>query len=61
MTAEINLNIEIASNFYNSHRYQSSKIDCLSFVKCPLLAKLIIGFFFFAAAVYSANEENTRR
>jgi hypothetical protein len=30
---------------------------------CPLLAQLIIGFFssFFAAAIYSTNEENTRR
>jgi len=31
---------------------------------CPLLAQRKIGFFsssFFAAAVYSANEENKRR
>jgi len=36
------------------------KIDCLSFVMCPLLAQLKIGFFssFFAAAVYSTNEAN---
>ncbi len=36
------------------------KIDCLSFVMCPLLASLVIGFFsfFFAAAVYSTNEAN---
>jgi hypothetical protein len=35
------------------------KKDCLSFVMCPLLAQLIIGFFsFFAAAVYSTNETN---
>jgi hypothetical protein len=37
------------------------KIDCLSFVMCPLPAQLIIGFFsflFFAAAVYSTNEAN---
>jgi hypothetical protein len=33
------------------------KIDCLSFVMCPLLAQLKIGFFF-AAAVYSTNEAN---
>jgi hypothetical protein len=32
------------------------KIDCLSFVMCPLLAQLKIGFF--AAAVYSTNEAN---
>jgi len=38
---------------------KGAKIDCLSFVMCPLLAKLIIGFFsFFAAAVYSTNEAN---
>ncbi len=36
------------------------KIDCLSFVMCPLLAQLKIGFFssFFVAAVYSTNEAN---
>ncbi len=36
------------------------KIDCLSFVICPLLAQLKTGFFssFFAAAVYSTNEAN---
>jgi hypothetical protein len=39
---------------------KGAKIDCLSFVMCPLLAQLIIGFFssFFAAAVYSTNEAN---
>jgi hypothetical protein len=32
----------------------------LKFVMCPLLAQLIIGFFFlfYAAAVYSTNEAN---
>jgi hypothetical protein len=36
------------------------KIDCLSFVMCPLLAQPKIGFFssFFVAAVYSTNEAN---
>ncbi len=36
------------------------KIDCLSFVMCPLLAQLKIGFFssFFAVAVYRTNEAN---
>ncbi len=36
------------------------KIDCLSFVMCPLLAKLIIAFFssFFVGAIYSTNEAN---
>jgi hypothetical protein len=36
------------------------KIDCLSFVMCPLLAQLKIVFFssFVAAAVYSTNEAN---
>ncbi len=35
-------------------------IDCLSFVMCPLLAQLKIGFFsfIFAAAVYRTNEAN---
>jgi hypothetical protein len=28
------------------HRYGKAKIDCLSFVMCPLLVQLIIGFFF---------------
>ena len=42
------------------HRYRKAKIDCLSFVMCPLLAQPIIAFFssFFAAAVYSTNEAN---
>ncbi len=42
----------------SSHRYRKAKIDCLSFVMCPLLAQLIIAFFFlffFAAAIYSTN------
>jgi hypothetical protein len=36
------------------------KIDCLSFVMCPLLAQLKIGFFsfIFVAAVYRTNEAN---
>jgi hypothetical protein len=36
------------------------KIDCLSFVMCPLLAQLKIGIFssFISAAVYSTNEAN---
>ncbi len=44
------------------HRSRRRKIDCLSLFMCPLLAQLIIiAFFsFFAAAVYSTNEENTR-
>jgi hypothetical protein len=43
-----------------NHRHQKAKIDCLSFVMCPLLAQPIIAFFssFFAAAVYSTNEAN---
>jgi hypothetical protein len=43
---------------YNKQRYRKAKIDCLSFVMCPLLAQLIIGVFFsfFAAAIYSTNE-----
>ncbi len=42
------------------HRYQKAKIDCLSFVMCPLLEQLIIAFFFlfFAAAVYSTISAN---
>jgi len=41
------------------HRYQKAKIDCLSFVMCPLLAQPIIAFFssFFAAAVYSIMKQ----
>jgi hypothetical protein len=39
---------------------ESSKIDCLRFVVCPLLAQLITGFFssFSAAAIHSTNEAN---
>jgi hypothetical protein len=45
---------------YWHHRYRKAKIDCLSFVMCPLLAQPIIAIFssFFAAAVYSTNEAN---
>ncbi len=37
---------------------ESSKIDCLRFVVCPLLAQLITHFFssFSAAAIHSTNE-----
>ncbi len=34
-----------------------SKIDCLKFVVCPLLAPILIGFFF-AEAINSTNEAN---
>jgi hypothetical protein len=36
------------------------KIDCLSFVMCPLLAQLKICFFYFIlpVAVYRTNEAN---
>ncbi len=45
--------------FVNKARGGGTRIDCLSFVMCPLLAQLKIGFFsFFAAAVYSTNEAN---
>jgi len=41
---------------------EGAKIDCLSLFMCPLLAQRKKGFFsFFAAAVYSTNEENTQR
>ncbi len=40
-----------------THRHLSI-IDSLSFVMCPLLAPLEIGFFSFFAAVYSTNEAN---
>jgi len=43
-----------------NHRYQKSKIDCLRFVMCPLLAPVFQGFFFFffAVAINSTNEAN---
>jgi hypothetical protein len=46
-----------------NHRYPIAKIDRLSFVMCPLVAQLIIGFFSFllVAVIYSTNEENTHR
>jgi hypothetical protein len=34
------------NQLYDYHRYRKAKIDCLSFVMCPLLAQLIIAFFF---------------
>ncbi len=40
----------VAQLKWNSHRHLSN-IDCLSFVVCPLLAPIVIGFFFFAAAI----------
>ncbi len=43
--------------FRPNHRHLSN-IESLSFVMFPLLALLLIGFFFFAAAVYSTNEAN---
>ncbi len=44
------------------HRYQKPKIDCLSFVYVPATSAAhnsLLLFCFFAAAVYSTNEENT--
>jgi hypothetical protein len=32
--------------FTSMHRYRKSKIDCLRFVTCPLLAPVFQGFFF---------------
>jgi len=45
-----------------NHRYRKAKIDCLSFVVCPLLAQPIIAFFsaFFAVAVYSTKRQAVR-
>jgi hypothetical protein len=58
MFSVIMLSVVIQNIVMQSHRYQKAKIDCLSFVMCPLLAQPIIAFFssFFAAAVYSTNE-----
>ncbi len=39
------------------HRYQKTKIECLSFVMCPLLAPVFPAFFFYAA-INSTNETN---
>ncbi len=45
-------------NFSPSHRYlKKSKIDCLRFVMCPLLAPVFQGFFF-AVAINNTNEAN---
>jgi hypothetical protein len=48
------------SSVVKSIDIESSKIDCLRFVVCPLLAQLITGFFssFSAAAIHSTNEAN---
>jgi hypothetical protein len=40
-----------------SHRYRNSKIDCLRFVMCPLLAPVFQGFFF-VVAINSTNVAN---
>jgi hypothetical protein len=50
----------INNHYFYWHHKHLSNIDCLSFVMCPLLAPLVIGFFsfFFAAAVYSTKEAN---
>ncbi len=43
------------------HRYwKSSKVDCIGFVMCLLLAPVLKGFFslFFAAAINSTNKAN---
>jgi hypothetical protein len=43
------------------HRYRKSKIDCLRFVMCLLLAPVFQGFFFFsffAVAINSTDEAN---
>ncbi len=41
----------------HTHRYQKSKLDCLRFVLCPLLAPDFQGFFF-VVAINSTNEAN---
>ncbi len=43
----------------SNHRYRKAKIDCLSFVMCPLLAQPIIAFFssFFAVATNTNTNE----
>ncbi len=46
-------------NVSADHRYRKTKIDCLRFVMCPLLAPGFQGFFsFFDVAVNSTNEAN---
>ncbi len=40
---------------------ESPKIDCLSFVYVPATSAAHNRLLFFAAAVYSTNEENMRR
>ena len=45
-TADTAVSVIIYICAYNyAHRYRRPKIDCLSFVMCPLLAQLKIGFF----------------
>jgi hypothetical protein len=47
----------------SNHRYRKAKIDCLSFVYVPATSaahNILLFIFFFAAAVYSTNEENMR-
>ncbi len=40
-----------------THRYRKSKIDCLRFLMCPLLALVFQGFFF-VVSTNSTNEAN---
>ncbi len=42
------------------HRYQKAKIDCLSFVMCPLLAQLIIAFFCCGRLQYYFSKQGRR-
>ncbi len=47
---------------YCSHRYRKAKIDCLSFVMCPLLAQPIIAFFsFFLLWPFTVLMKQTRQ
>ncbi len=48
------------NNCLNTNHRHLSNIDCLSFVMCPLLTPLVIGFFsfFFAAAINGTYEAN---
>jgi hypothetical protein len=39
---------------------EAQKIDCLSFVMCPLLAQLIIGIFSFLLQLFTVLMKKTR-
>jgi hypothetical protein len=54
----------IGGHELSAHRYRKAKIDCLSFVMCPLQAQLILAFFFlffFLLRPFTVQFQQTRQ